>query len=527
MRVLWLIAVGNTDVQFPVRNAQGLERRYEIPLRASGRSNSTEESPRIIHEELLRLVRAEQLAFPCYDFIPDRQELGKLALTPDGLRFLSNDEDCDLARQKGDPSECVPVLCPKLEPLIKLFATVDEIAVLAINTSRDSGDKEVLAAGPVAAKFVSERKSIKWIDGTSNESRSSSFTYGSSTWVDVLIEDERLEENEQRVVERIDTFLAELNELAPDRVIVTTSGGLPPLKELPPIVASRWFGRGKVELCNATEGGQLIQSSFSRSRAEIESLRLQATEGLSSADIFSALGAASATLAIEPECHWAKEIQWFGRRVYGVRASGKAPSYAPGLPKCALIACRIESDLANGEDLSAISQLGTLIENLAWDFLKEILLAYGLEVNLKDARKRIIPKDHTGLKEIISRNGMREKRGYGGVGDYTIDRNEVKILLSGPALTRWCNAVSLGPLITAYDKVRPFRNIVVHDGNLDVLPQAMKVAREEGLVGPPVRIFGQNLLKPLQHLTPSIAWISKLVSFHTKLWDRTRGRLDA
>jgi hypothetical protein len=316
MAWLWLISVGMTDVQFPVCQRDVLEQQNVLFRFEAGRAGL-----RAVHEGLLELLRRNAIDFP--DQLPD-------PLSSDDSRNLRlefiHDEGALIASVRaaeGDPDKfrisaessripngvvrSLPLYCPKVHELIdaaKQSFGADPVTVVVLNTCRDAsthaGKDEPVGSGPIVARYLAQRLHLGKVN--SDGRIPSSLARGVSTWVNVLIGKETAEDrnDQERIVRRINQLVLAWKPKANDKILVTNSGGIPPLKPIFERVAACGVGQNATRVLDAPDrrGGppaSVAVLNFNDRVAEREALRFHCLEALRAKDLAGAYGVARRT----------------------------------------------------------------------------------------------------------------------------------------------------------------------------------------------------------------------------------------
>lgn len=412
MRWLWLISVGVTDVQFPVwtQDDCGLwqgPRRFQL-----GRGGV-----RKTHEGLLNLLCRERIRFDPELPPPVERELAdrlrfEFAHDPDTDEFLAalHPAEYRLSQRAelipNDREDRLPLYCPKVAPLADRAREIvgkQALAVLVLNTRRaeDFGAEardEPIASGPLVARYLAERLGLTWQESAGRMPES--FGAGCATWIDILTDREAMEEPEAqgRVVERLNAALRLWSGGGQDepRVLLTTSGGLPPLKPLIERVSATRFGQPSVSLLEQPERGARSATAtalnYGERIAERETLRFYCVDALRQGDYAGAYGLARRA----GDAGWAGTV-W--NRLGPLLELPGQPLQLKGMPVEPFIlhACQVETRLCMGDVAGALLRLGPFVESVAWKLIASDarIRTLGLTVDrANECLQGAIPWDH-------------------------------------------------------------------------------------------------------------------------------------
>lgn len=436
MDELWVLTVGSTDVQLPLWRqdqfgAWAIARRFEV------RTDTRE-----VHEKLLLLLSHGLIDFG-HPTPKDREEGGssvrlRLEVVPEGedllfeARFEENNrvQGCDhpRIRQTCDsieaPGDKLPLVFPKVAPLVDFLIedrryAEGSVSVLVLNTHRDPSleRSEPIASGPLAATVAGHRL------GIASSQAPGLPRPGTSAWMDILKDKERVEEDTTRaaIVQRlIDAFTA-WEEARPQsdewRVSLSTSGGLPILKEVTERVAASFFGEDRIRLIEAPARG-VVQAhglGYSQSWTERLALRFNFLEGLRRGDLVEAYGFANRLEKLGVD--WAQQtLASIGPLVnLNVPAGpGITPLFASlDLEDFELKACQIEVCLAGGDIEGAALGIGVFFEQVMWFLLErsQFLLANDLGVDRDQEAMYAVEASDRAKRAIVSLVRERMLRG--------------------------------------------------------------------------------------------------------------------
>lgn len=534
MRWLWLVSVGVTDVQCPVwtKDDYGL---WQGPQRFQlGRGGV-----RKTHEGLLTLLRRERIRFDPELPPPVERELAdrlrfEFEHDPAGDEFLAalHPADYRLSPQAdtipNDQEERLPLYCPKVAPLADKARDIigrDTVSVLVLNTRRaeDFGSKardEPIASGPLVASYLAERLGLTWID--SDGRLPETFASGCATWIDILIDHEAMEDPEAQecVVERLNAALSHWSGASGSddrRVLVTTSGGMPPLKPFIERMSAIHVGQQYVTLLDNPEQGDRNTKATTQALnygervAERETLRFHCVEALRLGDYAGAYGLARRAAHLP----WASAVrdrlgpllEWPGRSMY----HNGCP-----LESFALTAAQVEMRLRIGDVAGALLRLGSFLEAATWTLIGRDarIRELGLTVDREnECLEGFIPPDH----ELFS-----SRLPYFSPNPYHVDESKHRVTwltqnwpkwlalpeggqsAAGHALIKLCaayNSEQKKPHPSAR-KPRDFRNLLAHGSDPPVdLNEVQRCLERELIAGVGLR-FGQNFLdvKPISSL---------------------------
>lgn len=379
MAWLWIISVGMSDVQLPVwsKDEYGMWtvlRRFE-----TGRAGI-----RAVHQGLLAMLSNGQICFNS-----DRPEPIDRGVARDLRLDFSQEDDAFVAMIRpvdyhisdkadtipNDHEAQLPLYCPKVEELLPVarqqFAD-NPVTVLVLNTRRadtfSQAPSEPIAAGPLVSKYLAERLNLEWVDGQGQIP--TQLAPRTATWVDILTGNEAMEDfaAQQKVVARLNEAMRAWNPGNTDssRVMVTTSGGMPPLKPLIERAPATCFGQDRVTLFDKPERGPVLCAplNYHVRVAERELLRFYCAEALRAGDYTGAYGLARRASS-QP---WATEVH---SGLGSLLELSEAPLRLNDrfLGPVALTACRIEMRLCLGDVIGALIRIGTFIESSIWELI--------------------------------------------------------------------------------------------------------------------------------------------------------------
>ena len=428
MRWLWLVSVGASDIQFPAwcqddTGAWSLLRRVEI-----GRQGNL----RQVHEALLWLASEPDRVRLCSDDLaPVRLARGPSieveSAEVDGqtmhsvrLRAGTEHDDVRPIRISASGEElpnafdaALALYFPKVAPMARAMADVRgsaALTVIVLNTCRTSGDdaaREPVAAGPLVARFLAQELKLVCLDGGTAVPHP--LPGGSCTWLDILQGSERLEDASVEDALRI-RLNAAIDAFAPgpdDRVVISTSGGMPPLKPLLERVPATRVGSAAVSVLDNPEGSRgrpLSLQPLAERWLDRETLRFHCAQALRDGDYPSAYGLARRRQG----SRWAdKVVACLGPLLELPSASAGARSLA-GLEPYELRAARVDAALAMRDVPAAIRGLGVFLESALWDVLRrsDALADAGLQIDperelLYLAPDRMLDSDLEGLLDPL------------------------------------------------------------------------------------------------------------------------------
>ena len=415
MRWLWLVSVGVTDVQCPVwtKDDYGL---WQGPQRFQIRRSGV----RTTHEGLLNLLRRERIRFDAelpplvkrelvdrldfaFEYDPASDEF-LAALHPADYRVSQHADTIPNSQE-----EHLPLYCPKVAPLTSLAREIvgqSALAVLVLNTRRteDFGPEardEPVASGPIVARYLAERLGLTWLDHDGQ--LPAAFAPGYATWIDILTAREAMEDPEaqERVVERLNTALSRWSGAGADerRILVTTSGGMPPLKPIIERVSAIHVGQHYITLLDQTErDGRNAQAitqalNYGERIAERETLRFQCVEALRLGDYAGAYGLARRAAG---QVRWAVEV--CNRLGPLLELPGQQLELAGvTVEPCILQACQVEGRLRMKDVAGAVLRIGPFIESVVWKLIATDARLQALNLKLDRANESLqgaIPSDH-------------------------------------------------------------------------------------------------------------------------------------
>lgn len=525
MRWLWLISVGVTDVQCPVWTLDdcGLwqgPRRFQL-----GRGGV-----RGTHEGLLNLLRRERIRFdPDLPPLVERELGDRLRLEfehdPASDEFLAALHSAD--HRLSEQADCIPneredrlpLYCPKVAPLAdrtRALVGSDPVSVLVLNTRRaeDFGAEardEPIASGPLVARCLAERLGLNWLDRDGQ--MPDSFGAGDATWIDILVEHEAMEDPaaQTRVVERLNAALSRWSGAEPDerRVLVTVSGGMPPLKPLIERVPAIHVGQQQVTLLDQPErggrggGAVALALNYGERIAERETLRFHCVEALRAGDYAGAYGLARRVAHLP----WAGAVR--DRLGPLLELPGRSMQHN-GCPQepFALAAAQVETRLCIGDVAGALMRLGSFLEAATWTLIARDgrIRELGLTVDREnECLEGFIPSDHDLLSSRLP---------YFSPNPYHVDDSNHRVTwltqnwpkwlalpeggqaAAGHALIRLCaayNSEQKKPHPAAR-KPRDFRNLLAHGSDQPIDLNEVQRCLERELIAGVGLSFGQNFL---------------------------------
>lgn len=506
MAWLWMISVGVTDVQFPVwsKDEYGtwtVLRRFE-PGRAGIRA---------VHDGLLALLRNGQIRFESGLPEPIHPNVARdlrLEFVQEGADFLMTIRHADY-RISGqtdtipnDHETQLPLYCPKVEALLpkacEIFAG-SPVTVLVLNTRRVDGFSEAplepIAAGPLVAKCLAERLGLNWVDGQGQVP--ANLAPDTSTWIDILTGDEALEDADaqENLVQRLNAAIRawSSDNAAAGRAMVTTSGGMPPLKPIIERVPATCIGQSNVLLLDQPGRGTAtaVALSYDSRVTEREVLRFHCAEALRHGDYAGAYGLASRA-AQQP---WASAV----RDGLGPLLEFPGASLRPSgrcLGPSALTACRIEIRLCLGDVIGALIRLGTFVESSIWDLIAQDsrIHSLGLKVDRnKECLVGNLKPDHHLFKDKMLEQNAKGKHHHRVLG---LTWLWLKWLEKQPITDQAKVAKVLKDFHKRYEKKpKLLRNRLVHGINVPIDPQDVRQCMMDGgLIEGVGHPFGQNFL---------------------------------
>lgn len=398
MRWLWLVAVGVSDVQWPLWSdgpggPWSLSRRYEPPR----------DLVRSVHEALLLLLRADLVGFPLgrlsarardlppelrLDVVAEADGAFVAAYSLPAFRLVP-----EAPQVPSGATMHLPVLCPKLQPLLEpaqaLFGDGD-VTVVALNTCRvpQRNPGEPVAAGPVVSRFLAEHLQLPWVDSAGSPS-ASQLRKKCCTWVDLLQGDDNAEDedSQQRFMTRLNHVLQGWEGArGKGQVVVTMSGGLPQLKDVTERAVAARFGDARVHLLVEPERGRSVASTlrYADRWSEREALRFQCCEALRHEDFAGAYGLARRN----PNAPWSRRVLDVVGLLLELPGAGAPPSELGVLPGWLACVAQIEASACAGDVAGVVRRMGLLLESLTWALmaLNDELPRRGLQVDLETRR---------------------------------------------------------------------------------------------------------------------------------------------
>jgi len=515
MHWLWIISVGLTDIQFPVWKQDEYGQWNQLQRFQIKRGKARE-----VHQGLRTLFDNNMLKFESsipplmpgkesdqlhLEFAPDPDLGGFMASIKSEQNLYQISEYTDIL--SSDDEHKLTLYFPKIEPIInraqEIF-TDGSVTVIVLNTSRSQqfirGSEEPIASGPLVAAYLAERLGLIWDD--MNGKVPTVLRSGVSTWLDVLIDNERAEEHstQQRVVTRLqgilDTWSAGTN--SDHSVVVTPSGGIPILKPIIERVPATYFGQANVKLLDSPERSDITLTALDyHSRfIERETLRFYCAEALRRNDFSSAYGLARSA----QQQPWADTVC---RELGPLLELSGNPLQVNGKPleRFAIYATQIEIRLCMNDVAGALIRLGAFIESVIWKLIAsdQRIIDWGLEVDSANEclRGKLNP-DH----ELCAQyNGL--KHNEKGPDQHQI----VGLTWRWP---HWLNmelggqkeaAQAVNTLRLRYESKntpspREFRNLMVHGCKQSIdLKQVRTVLEREALINGVSLPFGRNFLE--------------------------------
>ncbi|SFQ07509.1 hypothetical protein SAMN05216419_10565 [Nitrosomonas cryotolerans] len=530
MSWLWLISVGVSDVQFPVYKKDQCG-QWNGPLRfEKGRGGI-----RSVHEGLLTLLQQDKVKFPnSGDELPkpvSREEARDIKLEFEVIddQFLAIITHKQYQISNGgdaipnDQEPALPLYCPKvyplLKPALKLFAE-EPVTVIVLNTNRNEkpGDDpdEPIASGPLVARYLAERLKLKWVDNQGNIP--DILEQNVSTWIDILTGDEKMENTiaQKAVVKRLTAIIQAWKSThdTDHKIVVTTSGGMPPLKPIIERVPATCLGQQAITLLEQSErGGPAVIAplDYNVRVSEQETLRFHCAEALRSPDYASAYGFARRY----PELPWTESVKnllgpLLGMSNHPLQVKGQT------IEQFVKIACQIEICLCMGDCAGALRLLGVFIESSAWKLIENDsrIQQWNLTV---DRANETVNGDLSPNHELFEQKLLEPKRcGKHKVLGLTrrwpgwFKQGEQR--QSGNALDAICHCYNKKD--NAQNSARDYRNLLSHGSDKPIKIKALKSClKENELIKDTNQSFGNNFLigKDVNNLLGSLG-----ASEHTK-----------
>lgn len=390
MTYLWMISVGVTDIQFPVWKQNEYGEWTENFRFESGRKEC-----RKLHEKLLRLIEHDRIIFPDelprnlslpglnprleFEFIAENDFLATVSLnrgkTDHTYRISAFDDTIP-----NDAEAKLPVYCAKSHELLDaargLFGD-QPVAVVVIGTKRDEhaneSEDEPIASAPLVARFLADRLNLKFQNNQGEIPEA--LSPETSTWVDILRGQERAEDSDAQrsVVNRLSRVIRLWNSgisTDPRKILVTTSGGIPPLKPLLERIPPTCLGQQSVELLDKPAKGVPAEASplnYTDRVIERETIHFHCAEALREQDYITAYGLAR-RYRNEP---WSQAII---RLLGPLLELGDLPLEVNSEridDRLVLTACQIEISLCMGDSVNALRRLGVFIEAGIWKLIEK------------------------------------------------------------------------------------------------------------------------------------------------------------
>lgn len=350
------------------------------------------------------LLRADLLAFPLGRLPPrDREMPAEARLPRDLMLEVVADADGSYLAAYSSPdvrllpqaeslpqpaAPQLPVLFPKLQgllPFVKELFGAGAVTVVVLNTHRhaDKNAGEPIGAGPLVSRFLAEHLGVKWRDSGGAPAPDLLGRAG-STWIDVLRENDTAEDADSQ-----SRFLARLNHVlsawdaspGPGRVALTTTGGLPQLKEVTERLVATRVGEERVWLVQQPErgnGGEAVLAlRYGDKWSEREALRFHCAEALRKQDFISAYGLARRCGAAP----WAlRVLDTLGPLLELPTAGGTDALQLLPLER---FAAQLETAATVGDVCGVVRKLGQFFECATMEMMaaSAALAAMGLEVD--------------------------------------------------------------------------------------------------------------------------------------------------
>ncbi len=517
-RWLWLISVGVTDVQFPVwvKDEYGC---WQGPQRF----DLARSEVRKTHEGLLNLLRRERICYAAdlspaverriadtikFEFEHDSTSDEFLAaLHPPEYR-LSQYSDCI----PNDQEDQLPLYFPKVTPLIPAVRTLfadHPVSVLVLNTCRAQdfrqASQEPIASGPLVAHYLAQQCDLKWQDNAGQVP--ATFASGSATWLDLLVAHEALEDPaaQARVVERLNAALRAwmAGSTAKHSVLMTTSGGMPPLKPLIERVCAIHVGQSQVTLLDQPEHRSRdgattpMTLNYGERIAERETLRFHCIEALRSGDYAGAYGLARRA----GQEGWANLVC---HRLGPLLELPGQPLHLKGstVEPFVLHACQVETRLCMGDIAGALLRLGPFIESVVWKLIAQDARIRSLNLQVDRANESLmgsISWDHPLFSTQVqyfrpNPEGTNQHRINGLTWEWPKwlaepegEQREVALALIQVCMFYNSDQYGISP--------RQYRNLLAHGAELPTdLPEITQCLKNRKLISAVGRPFGDNFM---------------------------------
>jgi len=277
---------------------------------------------------------------------------------------------------------------PKVAPMAREMADVRgsaALTVIVLNTCRTSGGdaaREPVAAGPLVARFFAQELRLSCLQGGTTVPHP--LPDDSCTWLDILQGSERLEDASVEDALRF-RLNAAIDAFAPgpdDRVVISTSGGLPPLKPLLERIPATRVGSAAVSVLDNPEGSRgrpLSLQPLAERWLDRETLRFHCAQALRDGDYSSAYGLARRRLG----ARWADEAVACLGPLLELPSASAALSPLTEFKSYDLRAARVEAALVMRDVPAAIRGLGVFLESALWEVLRRsyALADAGLQVH--------------------------------------------------------------------------------------------------------------------------------------------------
>jgi len=396
MNWLWLVSVGISDVQFPVWK-QDEYGQWKEQVRAEWNRSGI----RAIHEKLVHLLRNGKIKFED-KVLPSARDISRelrFSLEVEGDSFLAAVEHPGKCYRISNQSNEIPneyestlsLHCPKVAQLVEIAQRTfgDRVTVVVLNTRREKDFSEArdepISSGPLVAKYLAERLRLEWID--TQGKIPDTLPIGVSTWVDVLTDREAMEDfsAQRKVIERLTSLFFVWNqEGIEQKIVVTTSGGMPPLKPIFERIPAICVGQENVHLLEQPERGPAVSKvlDYSTKVIEKEILRFHCAEALRNQDYQSAYGLAKRATG-QP---WADQVQEFLEPLLGLSVRSLRRTGGRSFGKFATRACQIELYLAMEDVANALKQIAPFLEAATWALMeKTVCTEFRLKIDYEDS----------------------------------------------------------------------------------------------------------------------------------------------
>jgi hypothetical protein len=465
---LWVIAVGVSDLQFPIFDDQGqVTGRYELDSRApGGPPHAAIASVRKVHQWLLeRLNNIEFVE------APDTGRAPTCTFMVSGNQLVQSGSNSPLVIDGDDAA--IKLSMPKLDRILKNgigYLNDSQLRLIIVDTVRDKLPDEPIASGVLAQLFMEKRlnRQLQRADRCT-----------------ILQAEERFEGSEGQIEKRLADLLLDESLQGLKSCVIFPSGGIPLVKDLLPWIFERRFP-GKVRIYQEPRFVPFQADQHAQAALVTAS---QCARQFERGDL---AGAKALARLLQPRPDWAQIVINFSEIIENGRAESKpfaallrSLADADGLLRLAML---IDFDLRAGAQRSALLRLGAFIEMAAWCHFKQNLPVGQNLLRFNDQRKSFtIAGNHHQRCEIKTRieawiNQLRMRSCF-----ESFEWGEMKIKCGGEVV-QWFHKFNLGNLAALYNKPAPnggcsardVRNALMHGGDLN-LSVAIRQLNDQGV----------------------------------------------